>query len=389
MASVTATRVTCPECGATINATGDAVKCEYCGTTARVQRRTTVFEIPQRMKPAEPHHPKPVAREVRVRSWPVVLLVLAVIAFPIAIVASVSIASGRRFLIDGYLRITDADGDGTADVLVWARYIKGDRMKLRMISGKDGHEIWQTDSLGTYLESYESAFAITNGVIIRGNQKSTTLDGFDLKTGAKLWSVAMQEALQYSCDTGGVVVLKDKSVFAVDPKTGALSPGTDTCGKTNTSYDTEMKLRQSPIMGMSWDRYYGDHSPYIVSGHKDPGTNVPMIAALETAGAVVWRDTIASHDPMQSKDCHVQVKDDLAAGVCEWTKDTQDPEVTAWDRHTGKRLWTATAKYSGHMFVSLHGIGIGNDLVIVTVNESVQGFDPKTGKRRFVVGETD
>ena len=60
-----------------------------------------------------------------------------------------------------------------------------------------------------------------------------------------------------------------------------------------------------------------------------------------------------------------------------------------FDRATGQRLWEANATYTGHMFVSLGGITIGNGVIFAVVENSLQGFDPKTGVRRFVVGSTD
>ena len=83
--------------------------------------------------------------------------------------------------------------------------------------GTDGHELWRTSDLP--IES----FAISSGVLVTAERGATTMRGYDVATGTKLWR-AWEPALIHSLnDLDGVVAaFTTGGVKAFEPSTGAL-----------------------------------------------------------------------------------------------------------------------------------------------------------------------
>ena len=396
MPTLEATRVKCPECGATTNATGDVLKCEYCGAASRVQRRTQVFDLPKRMPPPAPNYPKPIATQVRTRRWPVVLLVAGPILFPIVLILGIYLHGRAQFLWNGRAMIvTDVDGDGNDDAIGFARYLSGDRMKLRAISGKDGSTIWQTDSLGSYIANYQSYLAWSGRTVIRAStDKNPLISGFDLETGKPLWTAVPSESVERTCHstTAGKIelYLKDKTMVSVDLATGKLSATTSTaCTPMGDHPKPDMSRHAFALPGARIEEVYASRAPIIVKAEKSPGTAIPIVAAFAEDDQLIWKSEIPGHDARQAKRSLVAFDDHYVAALWDWEKDTQDPTLTLFDRATGNRLWEANATYTGHMFVNLEGLVIGNTTIFANVEGSVQGFDVRTGKRKFVVGSTN
>jgi outer membrane protein assembly factor BamB len=398
MPTVEGTRVKCPECGATSNAQGEVIKCEYCGTESRVQKRTAVFQMPVKLPKLEPHHPQRVAVQVRTRVWPVVLIVVVSVLVPVVILATALLHQRGKFLWSGdHPLIVDLDGDGTSDAIGIARYVSGDKMKLRAISGKDGHAFWETDSLGTYIDTYQNIIAVSGTTLMFGaTNKRPRLDAYDLKTGKKLWSVVPPEVVEALCaGQPGWVTLetKDKVMYTVDLATGKLTEiVTNECAPlgSNGRHSSENPHRKPQVFGMHIDRVMGSAAPFVLSGSKSPGTPIPMIAAVDADDHVLWKSEVpADHFATNHTDAYVAIDDHLVVAMFDHEKDTDPPSIAGFDRATGKRLFTTDTKYTGHMFVSMHGIDLATDVIFTTVESSIQGFDPKTGERRFVVGTTD
>jgi hypothetical protein len=395
MPTIEGTRVKCPECGATTHASGDVIKCEYCGTESRVQRRTQVFQLPIKMPPVQASHPQRIATEVRTRRWPVVLLVVVPILFPFVLIAGIYLHQRGSFLWNGHMMIVDVDGDGIDDAVGIARYVSGDRMKLRAVSGKDGHTIWQTDSLGTYSDTYRSLFSWSGSTIVRARtDKTPGLDGFDLKTGKPLWHAVPSETVDRTCHSPTPnsieLYLKDQTLVDLDLATGKLGPApSSACERLGHPHQADFSNRALQAPGMHIETIDGDVAPFIALGKKSPGTAIPMLAAFADDDHLLWKSEVAGHDARQTKEVNFAVSDQLVAALWDWEKDTRDPGVTVFDRATGKRLWEADATYTGRMFISLHGIWIGNTTIFAVVEDSLQAFDVQTGKRKFVVGSTN
>ena len=397
MPTVDAIRVRCPECGATSKVAGDVIKCEYCGTESRVQRRAqTVFQMPLELPAPEPHHPKPIARQVRTRIWPIVLAIAAPILLPVVLISTIRFHRGTVVIWQGDQTVVDVDGDGTDDIVGFIRYLDGDHMNVRAVSGKDGHAIWETASLGNYHDTYQSMFRTTGSTLLRAaTGRSPALEAFDLKTGKKLWTAQPSETIAELCrDTDPALIdlhLADQTAIAAELATGKLSQTIpklcDPIGGGQKPFDVGHHGFRTA--GMSIEELFGANPPYIASGTKSPGTGVPMIAAFDDADRLLWKSELPSHDSHLAERAKVAFRDELIVGAWGWQNRQQDPGVTAFDRATGKRLWEATATYSGKMFVTVEDVIVGKGIVFVHCGDSVQGFDPQTGKRRFVVGKSD
>jgi len=81
----------------------------------------------------------------------------------------------------------------------------------------DGRELWRTSDLPI------ETMAVSNGVLITSERGATTLRGYDLATGTKLWRGWEQAVIHSLNDLDGVVVaFTSGGLKAFDPSTGAL-----------------------------------------------------------------------------------------------------------------------------------------------------------------------
>ncbi|MBP6837919.1 MAG: hypothetical protein KA190_11480, partial [Kofleriaceae bacterium] len=116
--------VRCPQCGASQQVDDDAatVTCSYCGTSARVQGRSKILQVPRPM-PTGPTTPPswPVARQRF--SW---LAMMPFLVMMVVVVGGVVAATmrgrlglgGGKLLWAGELPVLlDVDGDGARDVV--------------------------------------------------------------------------------------------------------------------------------------------------------------------------------------------------------------------------------------------------------------------------------
>ncbi|MCX5746427.1 MAG: hypothetical protein NT062_28455 [Proteobacteria bacterium] len=208
-----AVTVKCPECGGMLDAgTSTTVTCPYCGAAARIQRRSQVFQLPRALPPVRPEDPPAVARQVPVKG-PLIAVFVAAFIFVGGIVfsivlttraasrastASTSIASSGMAHVPaidapepvhwrgGPPLVHDANGDGIDDLIGLRRYYsKQDKMAIVALSGKDGSVLWETPSLGTYIEVYRSKLALVDGVVLRGDTVAN-LYGFAAQDGKPL-----------------------------------------------------------------------------------------------------------------------------------------------------------------------------------------------------------
>jgi outer membrane protein assembly factor BamB len=99
-----------------------------------------------------------------------------------------------------------------ADVMVAA-----DENGTLVAFATDGHELWRTSDLPV------AALAISRGFLVTSERGATTLRGYDLATGTKLWRSWEPAVLDSIADLDGVVVgYTSGGVKAFDPTTGSL-----------------------------------------------------------------------------------------------------------------------------------------------------------------------
>ena len=83
--------------------------------------------------------------------------------------------------------------------------------------GPDGHEIWRS------AEFPASVYAVSGGVLVVNERGATTLRGYDVATGAKLWRSWEPGVIRSFSDLDGVALAyMDNGVKAFDPATGSV-----------------------------------------------------------------------------------------------------------------------------------------------------------------------
>jgi outer membrane protein assembly factor BamB len=405
MPTVVATTVKCPECGARLEVAGDAASatCAYCGTVSRVQRRTQVLQLPVRLPPAAAHEPRHVAKQVRNGTGKLVLaiIVLAGVGVPLAVIGALvarSLGAFDSIYWDGsHLAIADVDHDGVDDFIGLDRNLRKDRMSLAAFSGKTGDAIWHTPALGTYDDVYQDRMAVAGDVVVLAD-KVAHVDGFDLATGARRWHVTAPEvATPCRSPAGGpaIVETSDGAVWTVRLSDGKLERASSACDELDFGLHpvvgaTEVRdsRRGTAVDGMDISALYvrGD-GPRIAVGVKQPGTRIPMVAAIDGSGAMLWRAEVPGHDPLTAKTGrpeYLAVSDREVAVVYE--RENKAPwELVVLDRATGARRFEVVGKKSRMDVVS--SVAMSRTAVAVSTWGMLVVFDLATGKLRFTIGE--
>lgn len=403
MSELRATTVRCPECNAILQVTEGAsvATCSYCGTTAQVQRRTQFLQRPKPLPPTSHPQPMPVARQVVRRGPLAAILVIAMLggAFAIAVpivVKKVKQAGGPGWNGLGPALVADVDGDGIDDAIGFARYVlDGDRMHLAAYSGKDGSQIWQGERLGTYTEVYQSGLVLAGDTIVRADARAA-IEGFDVKTGARRWRATTGDVVDRMCASAPgelSIKTKDGQWLAIAVKDGAMHPSSPpaSCGEMQSarSHATRARVIERPdvnVGGMNVGRMYtrGD-GPRIAAGHRASGTSVPMLAAVDDKGVVLWRSDVPGTDPLtvSTFDLEDVALDDHDVAT---TYDRgQRRFLTVFDRTTGARRFEVPVPMGVTIVVG--GLSLTRTAVLVSCWGHLEAFDRVGGRQLWRVGQ--
>ena len=416
-----ATSVRCPECGATTAASGDLVTCSYCGTQSRVQRRTQVFQRPIPLPPMQSY--VPVATQVRRigKLW-IAFAILTVI--PIAIGGSMRLMghrlgmmptgdpvaatgpgrppAGQRDWESAHPIIGDVDGDGIEDAIGVQRQLTPDAMRLTAVSGADGHTLWSTPDLGTYIDLYRYVAALAGGSVLFFDTHAPRLFAYDAQTGARSWTVMPPEVVSAVCGpvaSGRVtLVTKDEASFTLELAIGKMTPRSGRPGPCvalpSTAYTRVMSMHNGPHgnyqpPGMTNDTVLGGAGSWIVTGYKKPGTEVPMLAVIDDKEKLVWSAQVPASEPMKAQRYapeHVAYDArTIAVGYDRPDGDTP-PWLTAFDRATGRRLFEIEVATAKSPYWRIAEVRIASTQIFVSVNGSLRAFDRETGAPRWAIG---
>jgi len=424
MPTIEATRVRCPECGATTAASGELVTCTYCGTQSRVQRRTQVLQRPIPLPPIQ--YFVPVATQVRRTSgtWFVIGIITVlplVVGIPMCLVgrslgmlptgSPVSAPSPpsppvrARDWESAHPIIVDVDGDRIEDVIGVQRQLTPDGMRLVALSGADGHVLWNTPELGTYIDMYRHVATLASGTVLFFDPTSAPrIAAYDAHTGAEKWNVVPPEIVSAICGTAAsqkvTLVTKDEARFTLDLATGELTPQTGKktpcAALPSTAYTRVMNMHDGPHHnyqppGMTNDQVLGGTGSWIVTGHKRPGTEIPMLAVIDDKEKLVWSAQVPGHEPMTAKRYAPEhVASDARTIAVGYERPDHDapPWLTAFDRATGRRLFELEVARGTSSFWRITEVRVGTKLIYVTVNGSLRTFDRETGAPRWALGHT-
>lgn len=388
------------------------MKCQYCGTESRVQRRTQVLQRPIPLPPQQPTQPRRVA--VQTQGTKSLALVVGAVAGVTAI-GGAAIAIGNtartRAVIQQHAQepakpppppvfrewntdsplLAEIDGDGTEDVVGIVRYF-GDRDDLHVVaqSGRDGHVLWEAPTLGTYDETYRGKQAIVENVVLWGDTARQRLEAYDLRSGKPLWHATPGEALEQFCRAKDqlVVELKDRTQLSLDVHTGAL---TQLAKPTKCLSLDGARLERSPsdlwsthLDGMSIDEAFATPTGWIVATSKSPGTSVPMLAVLDKKKKELWRATLPAKDPLTAKRAPfhgLSFDDEIIADAVLYAGDK--PFLEVFDRATGARKLDVPIVVPADRMVSSIAVTVAKSTIFVYVASDLQAYDRTTGQRRW------
>ncbi|HEY1813862.1 MAG TPA: PQQ-binding-like beta-propeller repeat protein [Kofleriaceae bacterium] len=386
--------VHCPECNAALRVGRGATttRCEYCGTEARVQRRTRVLQRPQAMPRAQSNEPPRVAREA------VRLAGIAQVAFAVVVAVGLLTFVTRRIFsqqwMGGAPLIVDVDGDGVPDLVGEIRALRADRITIAAFSGVDGHKLWETNSLGDYAHVHSSrGAALADGVLVWAAGLGN-ITGYDLKSGKKRWSARAEDAIQRMC-TGVPGQLSVRAAtgtwWTLTLATGTLRPETapTTCVAPARADPHASELDVVPtgalhVDGMSIQQVIAHGSgPKIALGWRTPGSGLTMLAAVDDSGATLWHVVVSTDDRwVAALSALSVVVDDRDVAVVYWHDSPIAARLAVFDHTSGTRRFDVALDKTGS---TADGIALMPNAVAVSQFGNLQIYDRVTGHQKFVI----
>jgi outer membrane protein assembly factor BamB len=420
--------VTCPNCGARVKVVGgsDVVTCEYCNTSARVQRRSTMF----RVMPPPNIGPAPIALQRASRR--AILVFVAVIVFiPLVIIGAVvhavishlddattsalsnssssSSSSGKREYppewqgTDGALYV-DVDGDAKIDIIGRSRRIQnGDVVRVIALVGSTGKVLWESEPIGTYSDSYQGKLSVIGDVVLYASPHAE-VRAMALRTGATRWKTKLEERVEAFCtasDDTVVALTKDGVVRTLHRADGTaagdpVQPTPAAHGRhhnaecSRLASDNDSQPTQSSELydlgrklGISSDRITTGPGGRVLSGTRERGTRVPTLIALDDQNQARWTIAVPK-DPLGSLERApeaVAVSDHQVCASYYLDSVASAQHMACFALDDGHRLWDGVVGGT-----SLRTFAILDGALAVSTVGRIELFDLATGKHRWQFG---
>ncbi len=335
--------VTCPHCGGRIQTAEatDQIRCEYCGTLSRLQRRTRMLERVLPPPPMAPGRPAPIAVQQRSRGVGVIIAMGALLPTAIGGVVAYTVLGGTSVTSSrsrtGPRRppqggapdppswqgssplLTDLDGDGTPEVIGRTRRVgKVDEIRVIALDGKTGKPRWESEPLGNYSDTYQGPLALVGDLVLFASQRAE-VRAFGAADGKRRWTTTLEERVIRFCDRGETIVAVGKDdverplVRATGARaTPAEAPPLPTKRGPKPKRATALRGAPSDSRGMrdchlDWaiadkvdlagDRLVIGPGGRVASGTRRKGTRVPTLVALDAANKPRWRVELPT-DPL-------------------------------------------------------------------------------------------
>ncbi|MDQ3366185.1 MAG: PQQ-binding-like beta-propeller repeat protein, partial [Myxococcota bacterium] len=220
--------VTCPHCGARLQVAGTLldVRCEYCGTSARIQKRTRVFERVLPPPPLTADAPREVAVQRRSRMLPVIAGIVALgLAVPVLILAmwgqrgpragvaarpavsrpTAQVRPPSSWLGTDSAILVDLDRDGTLDIIGRARQSNPDSITILAVNGATAARLWESASLGGYSDVYRQPLVLAGDLLVFASQRGE-LRAFSTADGSARWTAQLDERVERLCGGDELVI---------------------------------------------------------------------------------------------------------------------------------------------------------------------------------------
>ena len=419
--------VTCPHCGARLKA-GDTqvqVVCEYCGTAARLQRRTRVLErvIPP---PEAPNLPRQIAVQRRTYALPIIgsLIGIAIPTVLVPIMAhraqqSISTPGGllnRAVSDDGpgwqgteSALLVDIDRDGTQEIIGRSRRVRNSDVVAIVALDVNGKLRWESEPLGTYEATYQGPLAHENDLLFFATARGE-VRAFNITNGKQQWTAQLPERTKMFCAAGDALIAvgaddvqralrrADGTSTTVPLVRGsAASPATPKPKGRNKPRCTPLptdredtgdwfQTRQlADKHGVSGSTHKLVDSPagVVIAGTRSKGTAVPVLVALDRANKVRWRVDVPL-DPLGSETSAPTAVVAGADAVCaayHAESITKPLDLTCFALADGRRMWNK--KIESHHASALVIMG---DLLLVSWSGVLEARAVATGDVRWRFG---
>ncbi|MBI4952255.1 MAG: PQQ-binding-like beta-propeller repeat protein [Myxococcales bacterium] len=411
--------IKCSHCGAPLDVPEDArsTRCAYCGTQVRIEPRAPA-PPPVAAPPAAPTPSPDFARRVaalqarprpsaagRVVTTLVLVLVLGGGGLFVALQKSgcSALGSDQWEGVHGAI-LADVNGDGAADIVGRMRRVTGgDRVWLAAFDGATGKELWKSEALGPYLETYQGMLGLAEDTLLYASAGGE-LVAFGLRDGQRRWRASLPEKATGFCagDAGTVRVgLANKSEAAVRLSDGQAAPraagaagAASPCKRLaddgehgDPSFETEEHPgfdKGLPGLRVDLELRRAD-GPRILLGTRSEGTQVPMIGVVYPADpARTWKSELAATRPLETGPFGPEagaVTNDRVFTVYQFTDSSRPRMLVAFDL-SGHRLWESPLPNTA----PLSAVQAADGRVLVSQWGRIQSYDGASGKQLFAIG---
>jgi hypothetical protein len=284
-----------------------------------------------------------------------------------------SAPSEARFEPDpGLPMFARMDAQDTLDPILWGTSDR--KVCLAGFDGRSGARRWLNCSHPKEISIQRRSAVIGDRLVVAFER---TLEAFDVKSGARLWTTDIDVPLMRHClsPEGTLrIVLESSDAFVVHAESGRLDPSTQTydCQPIWNDYGHGTPPGQHfdggwsvlpKIAGMVVEKKVEHGGVTIALGYRRKRPRVPMAAAIDDQGAVAWSRGLPSDDP-ELTDTAGPVRATLDAhSLCASYWGHDGLRFGCWDVATGKTLWDALAPRDAPMvltedrlFISGHGL---------------------------------
>lgn len=426
--------VTCPHCGGRIQTAEatDHVRCEYCGTLSRLQRRTRVLERVLPPPPMAPGGPAPIAVQQRSRrvGWIVALAALV----PIVIFGAVAAAilgqgprRGARAPAGGAAAtatavqadlpawqgetplLADLDGDGTPEVIGRSRRVgKRDEIRVIALDGKTGTPRWESEPLGTYSDTFQGPLVLAGDLVLFASQRAE-VRAFGAADGKRRWSATLEERVERFCERGETIVAvgKDDVERPLVRATGARAEVTAEAAPPAEAAKRGPKTRKAAPacegapsdrggvrsrhldwaiadkLDIAGDRLVSGPGGRVASGTRRKGTRVPLLVALDAANKARWRVDLPQ-DPLAAGEgapSAVVVGDAVVCAAYRLDGPGWRTSVACFTLADGRRLWDRAIDKGGASAMEIAGATL-----LLSSSNRLEARELQTGATRWTFG---
>jgi hypothetical protein len=346
-----------------------SVTCSYCRTVSSIQeaQRPNHPPAPASAPPAAAVRPAAAGKAVAI-GVSMFALMSVVITLMIAKGGAVGGLGGATQWNAGSPPIfIDINGDRALDLVGRVRTFAGGDIVpgLAAFDGATGERLWVQPGLSAIAGEADTRIGVVGEHALYADE-SGLLRAFALKDGAPRWSIQLGERAAELCAADGAVVIHtaDGQRRAVAASDGAAVQADPDGACINASAAPDAALlttwRGASSVPTSWGERpeaaavdglkiegmdaatqltHGDLT--VVLGTKQPGSRLPMVAAL-AGDAVVWSSLVPAAEPLKAAAHAPQVAaiDERAIYIAYELADGSAWRLTAFSRD-GARLWEA------------------------------------------------